>query len=111
MNRIFLAAITPLHKQVPHVDYDRPWYRINMYELPASFDASTGFTTRGAHICYFEAASLVLKEKRQGTEVRVRWITGESAGWEESRGYGRVMDETGNGRGNWRGIGQANLRG
>ncbi len=94
MNRIFPAAITPPHKQVPHVDYSRSWFRINMYKAPASFDASTCLTTRGARICYFETTNLVLKEKRQGTEVRVRWITGESAGWEESCGYGRVMNET-----------------
>ena len=63
MNRIFPAAITPLHKQVPHVDYDRPWY---LYELPASFDASTSFTTRGAHICYFETASLSINVGADG---------------------------------------------
>ncbi len=61
-----------------------------MYESPASFDTSTYLTTRGARICYFEATNPVLKEKRQGTEVRVRRITDESARWE---GYGRVMNE------------------
>jgi len=65
-----------------------------MYKFPASFDASARLTSRGARICEFETANLVLKEKRQGTEVRVRWITGESAGWEESCGYDRVMNET-----------------
>ena len=61
-----------------------------MYETPASFDRSTYLTIRGARICYFEATNLVLKEKRQGPEVRVRWVTGESARWE---GYGRIMNE------------------
>ena len=51
-----------------------------MDKAPASFDADTGRTTRGARICYFKTTNLVLKEKRQGTEIRVRWITGESAG-------------------------------
>jgi len=94
VNRMFPAAITPLHKQVPHVDYDRPWYRINMYELPASFDASTGFTTRGAHICYFEAASLVPEREASGYRSQRALDYGRVCRMEESRGYGRVMDET-----------------
>jgi hypothetical protein len=61
-----------------------------MYKPPVSFDPSTYLTTRGARICYFEATNRVLEEKRQGTEVRVRWVTGESARWE---GYGRIMNE------------------
>ena len=59
-----------------------------MYEFPASFDHSTYLTIRGARICYFEATNRVLKEKRQGTKVRVRRISDESVRWE---GYGRVM--------------------
>lgn len=90
MNCVFPAAIAPPHKQVSHVDYNRPWFRINVYKSPASFDPSTCLTTRGARICYFEATNRVLKEKRQGAEVGVRWITGESTAWE---GYGRVMNE------------------
>lgn len=62
-----------------------------MYESPVSFDSRTHLATRGARICYFEATNCVLKEKCQGTEVRVRWITGESCRREE---YGRVVDKT-----------------
>ena len=46
-----------------------------MYKFPASFDPSTYLTIRGARICYFEATNRVLKEKRQGTKVRVRRIS------------------------------------
>ncbi len=51
MDRIFPTAITPSHKQVAHVDYNRPRFRINMYKPPASFDSSIYLTTRGARIC------------------------------------------------------------
>lgn len=61
-----------------------------MYKPPGFFDPSTYLTTRGARICYFKATNRVLEEKRQGTEVRVRWITGKSARWE---GYSRIMNE------------------
>lgn len=80
MNRVLPAAVTPPHKQVSHVDYNRPWFRIDVYKAPAPFDPSTCVTTRGARICYFQTTNLVLKEKREGTKVRVRWITGQSAG-------------------------------
>lgn len=90
MNSVFPAAITPPHKQISNVDYDRPWFWINRYEPPVAFDLRTYLTTRGARICYFEATDRILKEKRQGTEVRVRWITSESA---RREGYGRVVNE------------------
>jgi hypothetical protein len=80
MDRIFPSAIAPPHQQVPHVNYDRSRLRINMYKPPTSFDRSTCLTTRRACICYFETTNLVLEEKRQGTEVRVRRIAGETAG-------------------------------
>ena len=61
-----------------------------MYRFPDSFDPGTYLTIRGARICYFEATNRVLKEKRQGTKIRVRQISDESVRWE---GYGKVMDE------------------
>lgn len=61
-----------------------------MYEPPVSFDPRTYLATRGARICYFKATNSVLKEKRQGTEVKVRWITSEYA---RNEGYGRVVNE------------------
>jgi len=61
-----------------------------MYKFPPSFDPSTYLTIRRARICYFEATNRILKEKRQGSKVRVRRISDESVRWE---GYGRVVDE------------------
>lgn len=90
MNGVFPAAITPPHKQVSHIDQDCPWLRINVYKPPALFNISTSLATRGAHICYFEASNRVLKEKRQGTEIRVRWIADEFA---RKGRYGRVVNK------------------
>ena len=61
-----------------------------MYESDVFLDRRTCITTRGARICYFEATDRVLKEKRQGTEVRVRWITSESTRRER---YPRIVNE------------------
>ena len=90
MNGVFPAAIAPPHKQVSHVDQDCSWFRIDVYEFPTLFNISTSLATRGARICYFEASNRVLKEKRQGTEIRECWIAGDSARRER---HGRVVNK------------------
>ena len=94
MHRVPPAAITPSHKQVPHIHYNAPWFRIDMYELPGFFDPSTRFTARGARIRDFETTNLVLKEKRHGTKVRVRRVANAFARLKEGWGYGGIVDQT-----------------
>ena len=90
MNGVFPAAITPPHKQVSHIDQDCTWFRIDVYKFSTLFNISTSLATRGARICYFEASNQVLKEKRQGTEIRVCWTADESA---RREGCGRVVNK------------------
>lgn len=65
-----------------------------MYKFPAAVNASARLTSREARICYFEIVNLVLKEKRQNIEVRVRWITNEFVKWEKFCECDKVMNET-----------------
>jgi hypothetical protein len=50
---IFPSAICPPHKQVPHVDYNCPRFRIDTNKMTASFDRGTCRTSRRIWICYF----------------------------------------------------------
>ena len=63
---------------------------MDVYKAPALLNISTFLAACGACVCYFEASNRVLKEKRQGTEIRVRWIAGEPA---RRARYGRVVNK------------------
>ena len=93
MNGVSPPSVTPTHEQIPHVDYHSVRHRLYMSKLPIFLKLSAFLRIRGPQVCNLQAARTVLKEKRQGAKVGVRWDTGEFARAEKLSRQGGIMKE------------------